>query len=83
MVEEQLAACVNVSSAIRSYYWWEERITDDREFILFIKTRTSLFRELEEKIKTLHSYEVPEIIALPIFAGSKDYLDWVRQSTKS
>jgi periplasmic divalent cation tolerance protein len=83
IVEEQLAACVNVSSAIRSYYWWEERITDDREFILFIKTRTSLFRELEEKIKTLHSYEVPEIIALPIFAGSKDYLDWVRQSTKS
>lgn len=83
IVEERLAACVTVTSAVRSYYWWEERITDDSEFILFIKTRTSLFRELEEKIKFLHSYEVPEIIALPVFAGSKAYLDWIRQSTKS
>lgn len=83
IVEERLAACVTLTSAVQSYYWWDERINHDREFILFIKTRTSLFKELEEKIKILHSYEVPEIVALPVLAGSKDYLDWVCQNTKS
>jgi periplasmic divalent cation tolerance protein len=83
IVEERLAACVSVSSAVQSFYWWEERISVDQEYILFIKTKTSLFPKLEERIKSLHSYEVPEIIALPIHAGSKDYLDWIRSNTKT
>ena len=83
IVEERLAACVTVSSAVQSFYWWEEHISDDQEFILFIKTRTSLFPKLEERIKSLHSYQVPEIIALPIHAGSKDYLDWITSNTRS
>jgi len=83
IVEERLAACVNVTSAIQSFYWWEDRVSNDTEFILFIKTKTSLFPELEERIKTLHSYQVPEIIALPIHSGSEEYLDWIKQNTQS
>ncbi len=83
LVEERLAACVTVTSGVQSFYWWEERISDDKEFILFIKTKTSLFPKLEKRIKTLHSYQVPEIIALPIHKGSKDYLDWINLNTQS
>lgn len=83
IVEERLAACVTMTSAVQSFYWWEERISNDQEFILFIKSKTSLYPKLEERIRTLHSYQVPEIIALPIHAGSKDYLDWLNQNTCS
>ncbi len=83
IVEERLAACVTVTSAVQSFYWWEERIANDQEFILFIKTKTSLFQKLEQRIKTLHSYQVPEIIALPIQTGSMEYLDWIKQNTQS
>ena len=83
IVEERLAACVTVTSAAQSYYWWEENISNDQEFVLFIKTRASLFPQLEKRIKPLHSYQVPEIIALPIHSGSKDYLDWIIKSTES
>jgi periplasmic divalent cation tolerance protein len=83
IVEERLAACVTVTSAVQSFYWWEERISNDQEFILFIKTKTSLFPKLEERIKALHSYQVPEIIALPIHTGSKDYLGWLHRNTRS
>jgi periplasmic divalent cation tolerance protein len=82
LVEERLAACVNISSAVQSFYWWQGRISDDQEFMLFIKTKSSLFPKLKERIKSLHSYEVPEIIALPIYAGSKDYLNWIQSSTQ-
>lgn len=82
IVKERLAACVTVTSAVQSFYWWEEKISNDKEFILFIKTRTSLFPQLEKRIKALHSYHVPEIIALPIHSGSKDYLDWIIQNTE-
>jgi periplasmic divalent cation tolerance protein len=82
IVKERLAACVTVTSAVQSFYWWEENISNDQEFILFIKTRTSLFPQLEKRIKSLHSYQVPEIIALPIHSGSKDYLDWIIQNTE-
>ena len=81
IVRERLAACGTVSSAVRSFYWWEEDVSDDQEFMLFIKTKASLFPKLEERIKSLHSYQVPEIIAIPIHTGSKDYLDWVDLNT--
>jgi periplasmic divalent cation tolerance protein len=83
IVEERLAACVNVTSAVQSFYWWEEDISNDKEFILFIKTKACLFPQVEERIKTLHSYQVPEIIAFPIHSGSEDYLDWIKQNTRS
>jgi len=83
IVEERLAACVTVSSASQSFYRWKGKITNDQEYILFIKTRASVYDKLEARLKELHPYEVPEIIALPIERGSEKYLAWVGEETKS
>ena len=82
LVEESLAACVTVSPSARSFYRWEGKLCAEEEHILFIKTRTSLFERLEARIRTLHPYKVPEIISLPIEAGSKAYLDWLGEVLK-
>jgi len=81
VTENRLAACVSVSSPIRSFYWWDKKITQDKEFMLFIKTRAALYPALEEKIKEIHPYQVPEIIALPIIRGLSSYLQWIDQET--
>jgi periplasmic divalent cation tolerance protein len=81
LVEEHLAACVNIVSPIRSIYRWEGKIADDREWLLVIKTQTQHFADLEEKIHALHSYQTPEVIALPIVHGADGYLRWLRQET--
>ena len=75
LVEEHLAACANIISPIRSSYRWQGRIADDREWPLMIKTQAAAFDALATRVHTLHSYEVPEVIALPILAGAQDYLD--------
>jgi periplasmic divalent cation tolerance protein len=82
LVEGKLAACANIVSPIRSIYFWEGKVTDDREWLLLIKTRESLFPQVEKRVKELHSYQVPEVIALPILAGSQAYLRWVKESTE-
>lgn len=82
LVEDHLAACVNLVSPIRSIYRWEGKIWDEKEWLLVIKTRKSRFEELEKKVKSLHSYAVPEIISLPIEEGSSSYLNWVGENTK-
>ena len=79
LVAEKLAACVNMFP-IESVYLWQGKVNLDREHQLIIKTDLNKFSELAQKIKTLHDYEVPEIIALPIVAGSKPYLDWLGES---
>ncbi len=81
LVEEQLAACVNLISPVRSIYRWEGKIWDEKEWLLIIKTQGKRFDELEKKVKSLHSYSVPEIITLPIIAGSSSYLDWLAEMT--
>jgi len=81
IVAERLAACVSLSSAVKSFYWWQDEISTDREFMLFIKTRNDLFPKLEQRIRELHSYEVPEIIGLPVCQGSQTYLDWIKKET--
>lgn len=81
-LNERLAACVTRTASCDSSYWWDGRITRDEEFMLFIKTRASLYSRLESRIQELHPYDVPEIIALPIFAGSKNYLDWIKEETE-
>lgn len=81
LVEERLAACVNLISPIRSIYRWEEKICDEKEWLLIIKTQKKRFQEIETRVKSLHSYSVPEIIALPIIAGSSSYLDWLAEMT--
>jgi len=82
LVEERLAACVTVSGACQSTYWWKEKISQDEEYILFIKTRGELYSKLEEKILEIHPYEVPEIIALPLIKGHPKYLNWVDKETE-
>lgn len=81
LVAERLAACVNILNPIRSIYRWEEKIADDREWLLVIKTQRERFTDLEAKVKALHSYHVPEVIALPIVQGAEGYLRWLRQET--
>jgi periplasmic divalent cation tolerance protein len=76
LVEAKLAACVNVIP-IQSIYTWQEEVHNEQEWQLLIKTDLSQFSALEAKIRELHSYEVPEIIALPIIAGSQSYLQWI------
>ncbi len=81
LVEEHLAACVNILSPIRSIYRWEGKVCDGKEWLLMIKTQKRRFKELEKKVKSLHSYSVPEIIALPITQGSSSYLQWLTEMT--
>jgi periplasmic divalent cation tolerance protein len=82
LVEERLAACVNVSPAVTSFYWWGGKIVEGREFILLIKTKASVLDRLEARLKELHPYEIPEFIALPVAAGSAQYLGWLDTETR-
>lgn len=82
LVEERLAACVNIADKISSIYSWKGEIVQDKECMLLIKTKKSLFENLKEKIIQLHPYEVPEIIAIPLEKGHKAYFDWIDDSTK-
>jgi periplasmic divalent cation tolerance protein len=77
LTNEKKAACVNILPGVDSLFWWEGKIDSARESLLLVKTRASLFPEIVELVKRMHSYEVPEIIALPIIAGSEDYLKWL------
>lgn len=83
LVEERLAACVTFSSPCQSFYWWEGKITQDQEFMLFIKTKESLYPELEKRLKELHPYSVPEILAFAVTRGSESYLNWLEKETKA
>jgi len=79
LVESRLAACVNRVRAVQSIYRWQGKIESSDEELLIVKTRRDLFERLKEKIQQLHSYQVPEIIALPILAGSESYLRWLEE----
>ena len=82
LVEKKLAACVNVVPEIKSIFYWKGKISRENEILLIAKSRMELFDSIQSEIKELHSYEVPEIIALPISAGSEKYLDWIREETQ-
>jgi periplasmic divalent cation tolerance protein len=77
LVEERIAACVNRLPGIHSIYRWQGKIEQSAEELLVIKTRKSRFAALEKRVRELHSYDVPEIIALPVVAGSEPYLNWL------
>lgn len=81
LVEEQLAACVNILSPVRSIYRWEGKIWDEKERLLIIKTQTKHFEAIERRVKSLHSYSVPEIIGFPIKKGYPPYLIWLFENT--
>src|SRR5579872_7484767 len=83
LVEARLAACVNlIESPIESIYSWKGKVDTAREFLMIIKTSRDRFVALQEAVKRLHSYEIPEIIALPIETGSRQYLAWLKDSVR-
>ncbi len=83
LVEEKLAFCVNSVPGVQSTYYWEDKLCVDAEFLLIAKTRRDRFEDLEKWVRANHSYDVPEVIALPIVKGSEPYLksidDWINQ----
>jgi periplasmic divalent cation tolerance protein len=82
LVEKRLAACVNLLPGITSWYWWEGKVTEDQEVLLMMKTSRDRFPELEKEVLRVHSYAVPEVVALQIVEGSKNYLNWIEGSLK-
>jgi len=81
LVSERLAACVNIVAAVESIYRWEGKVTRDSEALMIIKTTDERYPELERRVKELHSYSTPEVVALRIERGSEQYLNWLRDST--
>ncbi len=82
LVEERLAACANIVPGLRSIYHWQGKVCDEPEVLVILKTRRDLFEALRARARELHPYQVPEIVALPILAGHRDYLDWLAAETR-
>jgi len=83
LVSERLAACVNIIGPVRSVYRWRDAIEDEREYLLLIKTRATLYMKVETRVRELHTYEVPEVIALSLDRGSPPYIKWLLESTRT
>jgi periplasmic divalent cation tolerance protein len=81
LVEERLVACVNLLFGMQSMYWWEGAVQTDRETILIAKTTAKQVPALSERVKALHTYEVPCVVALPILDGNPEYLQWIGEET--
>jgi periplasmic divalent cation tolerance protein len=77
LVRSMLAACVNVIPGITSIYRWQDEVQEDREWLLVVKTRRDVLDEVIRQVQALHSYDLPEVIALPLVGGSQDYLRWL------
>ncbi len=82
LVQEKMIACVNLIPKIHSIYFWQDKICEDTEVLMVMKTRKALFSKLEKRLAELHPYEVPEILALPIHKGAQNYLDWISTNTQ-
>jgi periplasmic divalent cation tolerance protein len=83
IIENRLAACCWISGPITSIYWWKGQKEQAQEWVCSFKTRNELYNSLETAIKELHSYEVPEIVATPVVAGSQSFLEWIVSETKA
>ncbi len=82
LLNHKKAACVNIVPRVSSLFWWQNNIDSAQESLLMVKTKTSLLDGIVTLVKQIHSYDVPEIIALPIVGGNQDYLDWIGKEVK-
>ncbi len=82
ILDKRLAACVNIVPKISSLFWWQGKIDAADEVLLIIKTRASRIKDIIDAVKSVHSYSIPEVIALPVIAGNADYLDWIAGEVK-
>jgi len=82
LLDERLIACANLLQPIRSLYRWQGRVCDDREVLLLCKSRRALFGQVRDRVISLHSYEVPEVVALALAEGSPSYLQWIADETR-
>jgi len=80
LLEAKLIACANIIGGVRSLFWWQGKIDSSNEVLLVLKAPKALFKKIVTKVKSLHSYQTPEIISLPIVKGSEDYLKWISSS---
>jgi periplasmic divalent cation tolerance protein len=78
LLEEKLIACANIVDSVRSLFWWKGKVEEEKEVLVMMKSKKALFKTLSKRVTELHSYDVPEILALPIVEGSQSYLDWMR-----
>ena len=83
LVKDKLAACVQIVSGVESFYFWQNKLCQDKEFLLIIKSRRILFSKLVKAIKKHHSYEIPQILALPIVGATSSYFQWMKNSLAS
>lgn len=82
LLNEKLIACANIIGPVHSLFWWASKVEKAEEYIVLMKSRSDLFEKVSERVKALHTYDIPEIIALPIEQGSLEYLKWIDSSLK-
>ena len=83
LLSKKLIACCSIIPSVLSVYHWKGEVKEDNEVLMVMKTETELFSAIEEEIKKMHSYDIPEIICIPIINGNREYLDWVDKETKN
>ena len=82
LLEQRKIACVNIVSRVNSFFWWQNKLDSAQESLLIAKTKASQLNELVRLVKGIHSYDIPEIIAMPIVGGNQDYLEWISKEVK-
>jgi len=82
LINQRKAACVNIVPGVSSLFWWQDKLDSAQESLLIVKTKASLLPEVISLVKGAHSYDVPEIIALPVIGGNQDYLEWIGKEVK-
>jgi len=83
LIESRLAACVNIIDGMQSMFLWQEAVQQDQETVLIAKTKVGLVSELTRKVKAVHSYDCPCVVALPVIDGNPEFLDWIQEETSS
>jgi periplasmic divalent cation tolerance protein len=82
LVAQKLVACVNIVDKVNSIFWWQDKVDSANEVLLIAKSKKSLMEKIIRQVKSQHSYQVPEVIALPIISGNKEYINWINESVR-